>query len=250
MFYRIANRREILGAIAATSAATLLPRIVSAASGNIDHVRGLLDEYVAKKKVAGVVAVIGTHKRPRFVSSGHIAFSDGAAAAGPDLLWRIYSMTKLVTGAAAMLLIEDGKLALDTPIAEIFPTFGSPKVLIDSGTSQTRPAKSAITVRHLMTHTSGLVGSMVPEPPLSTLYADRKLNVSRVSLEDDLKGPASNQSSCLRGGGGNCTASVRSRDPVELQHIERRSWRSDRKGVRHAFRAFPRIEDFPSAGND
>jgi CubicO group peptidase (beta-lactamase class C family) len=46
-----------------------------------------------------------------------------------------------------------------------------------------------------MTHTSGLVGSMVPEPPLSTFYADRKLNVSRVSLEEDSK--VQHQSSLL-----------------------------------------------------
>jgi CubicO group peptidase (beta-lactamase class C family) len=178
----------VLGGVIAGSASLLLSKVSSAgASGDTGRVSALLDEYVGNNKVAGVVAVIGKrYEEPRFVSFGHIAFSEGAAA-GPDSLWRIYSLTKLVTGAAAALLIEDGKVALDTPIAEIFPTFGSPQVLIGTGTSQTRPAKSAVTVRHLMTHTSGLVGSMVPEPPLSTFYADRKLNVSRVSLEDDSK---------------------------------------------------------------
>jgi CubicO group peptidase (beta-lactamase class C family) len=172
----------------AGSASLLLSKVASASvRGDTDHVNALLDEYVGNEKIAGVVAVVGTHEAPRFLSSGHIAFREGAAAAGPDSLWRIYSMTKLVTGAGAMLLIEDGKLALDTPVEEILPTFRSPQVLSAPGASDTRPATSAITVRHLMTHTSGLVGSMVPEPPLSTLYADRKLNVSRVSLEDDSK---------------------------------------------------------------
>jgi CubicO group peptidase (beta-lactamase class C family) len=188
MIHRLVNRREILGAVGKASVSLLLAPVISAAaSGRADHVRALLDEYVAKKKVAGVVAVIGTHERTHFVSAGHIAFDDGAPVAASDSLWRIYSMSKLVTGAAAMLLIEDGKLALETPVAEILPTFDSPQVLVGSGASETRRAKSAITVRHLMTHTSGLVGSMVPEPPLSTFYADRKLNVSRVSLEDDSK---------------------------------------------------------------
>src|SRR5580704_1975859 len=174
------SRRAMLGGIGTASGSLLLSRIVlAAARDGTDRVNSLLKEYVVKKKIAGAVAVVGTHESPKFVSSGHVALVSGAANADPDSLWRIYSLTKLVTGAAAMLLIEDGKLALDTPIAEIFPTFGSPKVLVEPGTSQTRPAKSAITVRHLMTHTSGLVGSMVPEPPLSTFYADRKLNVSR-----------------------------------------------------------------------
>jgi CubicO group peptidase (beta-lactamase class C family) len=188
MYRRLVHRREILGAVGSASASLLLPSVISAAtSGGTQHVRALLDEYVAEKRIAGVVAVIGTRERPHFFSSGHIAFGGGAAIAASDSLWRIYSMTKLITGAAAMLLIEDGKLALDTPVAEILPTFGSPQVLVGRAASETRRAKSAISVRHLMTHTSGLVGSMVPEPPLSTLYADRKLNVSRVSLEEDSK---------------------------------------------------------------
>jgi CubicO group peptidase (beta-lactamase class C family) len=184
----IVGRRVVLAGMVAGSASLFLSKLSStAAGGDTDHVRALLDEYVGGRRIAGVVAVIGTHEAPRFVCSGHIAFSEGAAAAGSDSLWRIYSMTKLVTGAAAMLLIEDGKLSLDTPVEEILPTFRSPQVLIGSGTSETRPAASAITVRHLMTHTSGLVGSMVPEPPLSTFYANRRLNVSRVSLEEDSK---------------------------------------------------------------
>ena len=182
------SRRAIVGGIGAASASYLLSRnILAAASKGTNHVKALLDDYVVNKRIAGAVAVVGTRKSPTFFSSGHIALSSGAALADPNSLWRVYSMTKLVTGAAAMLLIEDGKLSLDLPIAEIFPTFGSSEVLLESGTSETRPAKSAITVRHLMTHTSGLVGSMVPEPPLSTFYADRKLNVSRVSLKEDSK---------------------------------------------------------------
>jgi CubicO group peptidase (beta-lactamase class C family) len=184
----VLSRRAILGGIGAASASHLLSRdVLAAASQGTDHVQALLDDYVVNRRIAGAVAVVGTRKSTTFLSSGHIALASGAASADPDSLWRIYSMTKLVTGAAAISLVEDGKLSLDAPIAEIFPTFGSPRVLIHSGTSETRPARSAITVRHLMTHTSGLVGSMVPEPPLSTFYEDRKLNVSRVSLEQDSK---------------------------------------------------------------
>lgn len=187
MFRPLVSRRKVLGAMGTASASLLLVPLISAAKrGDTHRVRALLDEYVAEKKVAGAVAAIGTRERSHFVCSGHIAFGHEAANAEPDSLWRIYSMTKLVTGAAAMVLIEDGKLSLETPVAQIFPSFGSPQVLSGAG-ADTRRAQSVITVRHLMTHTSGLVGSMVPEPPLSTFYADRKLNVSRVSLEEDSK---------------------------------------------------------------
>ena len=195
MIRRIVSRREILIAAGSVPASLLAPRFISAAShGSTHNVKALLDRYVDQKKFAGAVAALGNREGSIYIDSGHIAFSDEAVLASPESLWRIYSMTKLVTGAAAMLLIEDGKLTLETPVAEIFPSFASPQVLVGSG-SEMRPARTAMTVRHLMTHTSGLVGSMVPEPPLSIFYADRKLNVSRVSLEEDAK--AEHQTSLL-----------------------------------------------------
>jgi CubicO group peptidase (beta-lactamase class C family) len=160
-------------------------RLLAAAASDTNAAEALLRDFVTERKIAGAVAAIGTRERLKFIASGRIAFANSAAAADPDSLWRIYSMTKLVTGPAAMLLVEGGKLAIDAPVAEFFPTFGSPRVLVGSPSSATRPADSIMTVRHLMTHSSGLVGSRVPEPPLSTFYADRKLNVSRVSVEED-----------------------------------------------------------------
>jgi methyl acetate hydrolase len=80
------------------------------------------------------------------------------AAMTPDTVFWIASMTKAVTCAAAMQLVEDGKLELDAPIAPILPALASPQVLEGfeaSGAPRLRPAKSAITLRHLMTHTAG-----------------------------------------------------------------------------------------------
>lgn len=189
------NRRLLLCAalpLAACAASHSRPLSGSAEGGTV---KVLLDRYVADRKLAGAVAVIGTMRGPQFVSSGRLALDETASSAAPDSLWRIYSLTKLVTGAAAMLLVEDGRISLETPVSDIFPAFASPQVLVSPGSSQTRPATAPITVRHLMTHTSGLVGSRVPEPPLSTFYLDRRLNVSRVSFDDDAN--ARHQSSLL-----------------------------------------------------
>lgn len=170
------------------------PFILAAARAQAEDVQALLDRYVDERKVAGAVAAVGTLDRSMLVAAGRTSFSDDAVSASPESLWRIYSMTKLVTGAAAMLLIEDGKLHLGTPVADIFPSFASPRFLIGPR-SETRPAKTIMTVRHLMTHTAGFVGSMVPEPPLSIFYGARKLNVSRVSLDED--GKVEHQTSLL-----------------------------------------------------
>ena len=66
-------------------------------------------------------------------------------------------MTKPVTGVAAMMLIEEGKLSLDQPVADVLPELRSPRVAIDLEKGmESRPAEKTMTMRHLLTHTSGL----------------------------------------------------------------------------------------------
>src|SRR4051794_31904563 len=77
-----------------------------------------------------------------------------------DTVFRIASMTKAVTGVAAMQCVEQGRLALDQPAGEIMPELAQPQVLegFDAdGKPRLRPARRQITLRHLLTHTAGFV---------------------------------------------------------------------------------------------
>ena len=76
----------------------------------------------------------------------------------PDTVVWIASMTKALTGTAAMQLVEQGKLTLDTPASEVIPALGEVAVLegFDAeGQPRTRAPRGAITLRHLLTHTAG-----------------------------------------------------------------------------------------------
>jgi methyl acetate hydrolase len=77
-----------------------------------------------------------------------------------DAIFNIASMTKPVTSVAIMMLLEDGKLTLDDPVSKYLQGFDNLQVITRfndaDGTYETRPAKRAMTLRHLMTHTSGI----------------------------------------------------------------------------------------------
>src|SRR5258705_12590018 len=75
-----------------------------------------------------------------------------------DHIFRVFSNTKLVTSCAALLLFEEGRFQLDDPIERFIPQLANRRVLRPGATSldETEPAKSSITIRHLMSHSSGL----------------------------------------------------------------------------------------------
>jgi CubicO group peptidase (beta-lactamase class C family) len=80
-------------------------------------------------------------------------------------------MTKPITGMAAMLLVEEGKIGLDDPVSKYIPAFAKMRVLTSPDTSLAAvPATRAITIRHLMTHTAGLSYSIVAKGPLLAEY--------------------------------------------------------------------------------
>ncbi|MES2338955.1 MAG: serine hydrolase domain-containing protein [Pseudomonadota bacterium] len=131
-------------------------------------VQTLFDGYVADRKMPGIVAAIGHGDAPpAFAFAGGISLDPGAPRAGPETLWRVYSMTKPITGMAAMMLVEDGRLKLDQPLSDLFPGFARMRVLTSPDTSlDSVPAKTPITIRMLLTHSAGLSYSISAKGPL------------------------------------------------------------------------------------
>jgi methyl acetate hydrolase len=115
-----------------------------------DQVQGLLDGALERGAVPrAAVAVAG----PQGV--------EGVVAAGcePDAVWRIASCTKAVASVAALQLLEQGRIGLDTEVREVLPAFGDLQVLDgfdDDGAPVLREQRVHTTLRHLLTHTSGL----------------------------------------------------------------------------------------------
>jgi CubicO group peptidase (beta-lactamase class C family) len=148
-----------------------------------------LKQTVATTKIPGVVAMVadGDH----VLYSGAFGNRDVAnhAPMALDSIFRIASMTKPVTSVAVMMLVEKGAIALDDPIAKYLPAFADPQVFVtfepkDKSFTK-RPAKSPITVRHLLTHTSGL-GYSFSNPILAALIgADPNASATSFPLLHD-----------------------------------------------------------------
>src|SRR5499433_2051835 len=95
-----------------------------------------------------------------------------------DHIFRVFSNTKLITSCAALLLFEQGRFQLDDPIEQFIPQLASRRVLRPDAMSltQTEPAVRPITIRHLMSHSSGLsYGLFDPGTLISNAYDEQKI---------------------------------------------------------------------------
>jgi CubicO group peptidase (beta-lactamase class C family) len=118
----------------------------------------LLRQKTDAKEIPGVVAIAANSKETIYQGAfGKRDLSKDDAMTLDSVFW-IASMTKAITTAGAMQLVEQGKLSLEAPIGKLLPDLASPQVLegFDAkGEPKLRPAKNPITLRHLMTHTAG-----------------------------------------------------------------------------------------------
>lgn len=184
------SRRSLLRGSAYLTAAGLLAQVpygraLANSTAMWPGVTATVEDYVATGKVANMIATFGWGQQaPTAIARGTLELG-GAVKADMDSLYRIYSMTKPITGICAMMLIEDGILGLDQPIAELLPAFADMKVqkTYDGPITEDNlePALRPITVRHLLTHTAGLGYTIIQKGPIKTAMEDTGVIAGQVS---------------------------------------------------------------------
>lgn len=120
------------------------------------ELRAMLESYVERGVVPGAVAVVSRGNQTHIEAVGNLALG-GDTPMTPGSIFRIASVTKPITAAAAMILIEEGKLGLDAPVDDLLPELANRRVLrsIESELDDTVPARRPITTRDLLAFTSG-----------------------------------------------------------------------------------------------
>lgn len=151
------------------------PENAGMATERLQRIDRMMDEYLKNKWIPGAVVLI--------VRNGHIAYHkaygysniEKKAALKKDDIFRLASQTKAITSLAAMMLWEEGKFLLDDPVSKYIPEFKNPTVLksFDAKDSSytVEPAKSEITIRQLLTHTSGIDYAAIGSTELKVIYA-------------------------------------------------------------------------------
>ena len=129
----------------------------------LENIKRTLAENAAKNMTPGSVLLVMRH--------GKVAYFDAAGVLDPatkapmtkDAIFRVYSMSKAVTSVAAMMLVEEGKLALSDPVTKYIPAFSKVRVGVDKPDPATGKTmldmvspRRAITIQDLLRHTSGL----------------------------------------------------------------------------------------------
>jgi methyl acetate hydrolase len=118
-----------------------------------------LQAMVSAREIPGVVALAANEQSVVYQGAFGVRSLAAAAPMSSDTIFRIASMVKLLTSVAALQLVERGKLKLDEPAGAIDPTLASPQILAGfdaKGVPQLRTARKPLTLRNLLTHTSGL----------------------------------------------------------------------------------------------
>jgi CubicO group peptidase (beta-lactamase class C family) len=136
-----------------------------------EDLQQLLDRHVAAGAAPGAIAIVGTDDQPQIATAG--VASLGGAPMPADAIVRIQSMTKAITTVATLRLVEAGALGLDTPVEHWLPELADRRVLTSptAGLDDTVAADHPITVRHLLTNTSGY-GMILANSPLQQAMAD------------------------------------------------------------------------------
>src|SRR5580692_266315 len=149
------SRREFGGVVAFLGAAGKL----HAASGGGAKLDETLRAGIAQRKIPAAVGMVGSERSILYSGAFGTRDSSGVPVAA-DSIFQIASMTKAVTTVAALQLVEQGKVKLDEPASQHLPQLAKLEVLdgfdTETGKPKLRPARTPVTLQHLLTHTSGI----------------------------------------------------------------------------------------------
>jgi len=141
----------------------------------LSRIDDLLKEHVKLGNIPGAAALIVRNGKIVYYKAFGYSDIEKKSALKKDDIFRIASQSKAITSLAVMMLWEEGKFLLDEPVSKYIPEFENPRVLegfnSEDSTYSTEPARREITIRHLLTHSSGIDYAVIGSPEFKAIYA-------------------------------------------------------------------------------
>ncbi len=179
----------VAGVASAASMPTAKPEEVGLSSHRLGRIRDVVERHIEEKNICGAVTIVARRGRIAHFEAQGVMDLESKRPMAKDAIFRLASMTKPVTAVAVMILVEEGKIRLNDPVARFIPEFKDMKVAMAMETAPPRggprepetyviPASREITIQNLLTHTSGVVSGglgarqaskLAPKSPTATL---------------------------------------------------------------------------------
>jgi CubicO group peptidase (beta-lactamase class C family) len=171
------------------------PGSVGMSAERLARIDNLVKEYVDKKWIAGASVLVARDGKIVYYKGLGYDDIDKKTPMKKDAICRIASQTKAITSAAVMILYEEGKILLNDPVSKYIPEFKNPKVLDKFNPADTTyttvPAKREITIRDLLTHTSGIAYAQIGSKESNAIYYKAGvvggIGVDKIVLGDKMK---------------------------------------------------------------
>jgi CubicO group peptidase (beta-lactamase class C family) len=172
-----------------------LPESVKISSERLNRIDTMLLQSIDKGWIAGAVGFIARDGKIIYNRSFGVSDLENKMPMQTDNIFRIASQTKAITSIGLMMLFEEGKFLLDDPVSKYIPEFAHPQVLDKFNekdtTFTTVPSRREITIRDLLTHTSGIDYAGIGSPAMEAIYSKAGITGGfgndKVTIGDDIK---------------------------------------------------------------
>jgi CubicO group peptidase (beta-lactamase class C family) len=165
----------IISCTTPTSTDTISPASEKMSVERLNRIDSVIQEGIDNKWFNGAVAYIARNGKVVYYKSFGMDDPEKQIPMKKDAIFRIASQTKAITSVAVMMLFEEGKILLDDPVSKYIPEFANPTVVDKYNekdtTYTTIPANREITIRDLLTHTSGIDYAGIGSPMMTAIYS-------------------------------------------------------------------------------
>lgn len=162
------------------------PETAGFSSDRLNRIDQNVQQWIKENKMNGAVAFIARDGKIVYNKAFGVANINTKEPLNTEHIFRIASQTKAITSVAIMMLYEEGKLMLNDPVSKFIPEFKNPKVIekfnLEDTTWTTVPAKREITIKDLLTHTSGIAYPQIGSKEAVALYAKNDV-VAGIGME-------------------------------------------------------------------